>query len=59
MADQLVKRQGKHLEKRASKFARSTEMEIIKVAREIWYRGKNSKVKVSLSEEGVNFLFVT
>ena len=51
MADQLVKRQGKFLEKRASKFARSTETEIIKTAREIWYRGKNSKVKAASSED--------
>ena len=51
MADQLAKRQGERLEKCDSKFARSTEMEIMKVAREIWYRGGNSKVKAASSED--------
>ena len=51
MAVQLAKRQGERLEKCDSKFARSTEMEIMKVAREIWYRGGNSKVKAASSED--------
>ena len=51
MTDQLAKRQCERLEKCASEFARSTEMEVIEVAREIWHRGRNSKVKAASSED--------
>ena len=55
MAEQIFsqqrKRHGEILEKTNNKVAKSTESNLLKIAREMWHRGKNSKVKAASTED--------
>ena len=45
------KRPGSILERARVKLLRSTENNILEVARRIWYRGRNAKVKCAFTED--------
>ena len=45
------KRAGSILERAKAKIFRSTEKDILEVARVIWYRGRNAKVKCASTED--------
>ena len=55
MAEQIFsqqpKRHGGILERTDNKLAKSTESDLLQIAREMWHRGKNSKVKAASTED--------
>ena len=55
MAEQIFsqqpKRHGEILERTDNKLAKSTESDLLQIAREMWHHGKNSKVNAASTED--------